>query len=208
MTNERYIDRRKALKIAGAGIASSVAMVGPASADGKPLPREASDGRTIYATWGDDEIWEIFDAEPPERWRDSEGNDSAHEPLYFMKGLPTSYDEHSPHIGFPPSYPVDGVDHVVPVPGGTDEEYSAQWHPKAVVDPDQKFVFWDHDDDSSTDPIPFPNLVNQDAAGHYLTSSTKVENALADGEVGLLVAPEEAVFTCPVRPHGNQGHDD
>ena len=202
MSDYRNIDRRTVLKLTGAGIVGSTALVGTTSADGKPLPREAPDGRTIYATWGDDEVWEIFDAEPPDRWRDSEGNDSAHEPLYFIKGLPTSVNEHSPHFDFPPEAPIAGVDHVVPVPGGTDKQYSAQWHPKAVVDPDDMWLIPPSEDSSG-----LPNLVHQDASGNYLTSSTKVENALASGDVGLLVAPEEAVFTCPVRPHGEQGHD-
>lgn len=173
-------------------------LAGTASADGKPLPRTTPDGRTILATWGDDEVWEIFDAEPPDRWRDSEGNDSAHEPLYIMKGLPTSVDEHSPHFDLPPSAPFDGIDHVVPVPGGTDKRYSAQWHPKAIVDANDKWLI-----EPSPGTPGVPNLVNQDAAGNYLTSSTKIEAALANGDVGLLVAPEEAVFTCPVRPHNS-----
>lgn len=183
-------------------------MTGTASADGKPLPRPAPDGRLIYGTWGDDEVWEIFDSEPdvhfPEdpgfedpRLVDAEGDDNAHEPLYLMKGLPTSEDEHSPHIPLPPSAPFDGVDHVVPVPGGTDKRYSAQWHPKAVVDPDNPWLV----EPDPPDGPGFPNIVNQDADGDYLTSSTKIETAIANGEVGLVVAPEEAVFTCPVRPH-------
>lgn len=201
MTRDRPVDRRTALKLTGIGLASSLAFTGSANADGKPLPREAPDGRTIRATWGADEIWEIFDAEPPERWRDSEGNHHAHEPLYIMRALPESEYEHSPHYDFPEGAPINGVDHVVPVPGGTDKRYSAQWHPKAVVDPDDPWLV-----PPSEDSFGLPNLVNQDANGEYLTSSAKVEKALAGGEVGLLVAPEEAVFTCPVRPHGGGGH--
>lgn len=205
MSEEQYIDRRNALKVAGAGLLGSVGLVGTASADGKPLPREAPDGRTIRATWGDDEVWEIFDAEPPERWRDSEGNDNAHEPIYIIRGLPTSVDEHSPHYDYPEDFslPIDGIDHVVPVPGGTDKQYSAQWHPKAVVDPDDRWLV----PPSADNPFGFPNFVNQDAGGNYLTSSTKVEAALENDDVGLIVSPEEAVFTCPVRPHGDQGHN-
>lgn len=130
------------IKTIGAGIVGSVVLTGSASADGRQLPREAPDGRTVYATWGDDEIWEIFDAEPPSRWQDSEGDDNAHEPLYFIKVVPGA--AHSPH------FPGAGIDHTVPVPGGTDKQYSAQWHPKAVVDPDNPGL---------------QNLVNQDQDG-------------------------------------------
>lgn len=200
MTDTPHTERRTVLKIAGASIAGSVAMSSTVSADGKQLPRTAPDGRLIYATWGDDEIWEIFDAEPPERWRDSEGNHHAHEPLYLINGLPTSVDEHSPHIEAPDAAPIDGFDHVAPVPGGTDKPYSAQWHPKAVVDPDRKWLVQPSEENPG-----FPNFVNQDADGNYLTSSAKVEAALADGDVDLIVTPEEAVFTCPIRPHGNGG---
>lgn len=82
------------IKTIGAGIVGSAVLTGSASADGRQLPREAPDGRTVYATWGDDEIWEIFDAEPPSRWQDSEGDDNAHEPLYFIKAVPGA--AHSP----------------------------------------------------------------------------------------------------------------
>lgn len=201
MTRERPIDRRTALKLTGIGLASGLAFTGTASADGKPLPRQAPDGRTIYATWGDDEIWEIFDAEPPERWLDSEGNHHAHEPLYLILGLPTSVDEHSPHIDLRPSAPIDGLDHVAPVPGGTDKQYSAQWHPKIIVDSETPWLV-----PPGPDSVGLPNPVNTDGDGNYLTSSTKIEEALANDEVGILVAPEEAVFTCPVRPHDGGGH--
>lgn len=193
MTRKTYYDRRTVLKIAGASIGGSLAMVGTASADGKPLPREGPDGRMILATWGDDEIWEIFDAEPPQRWRDSEGNDNAHEPLYFIRTLGAEA-EHSPH------FPNSVIDHVVPVPGGTDKRYSAQWHPKAVVDAENPWMVEPNPPTESG----VPNLVNQDGDGKYLTSSTRIENA---DNVKILEGPEESIFTCPVRPHGNQGHD-
>lgn len=195
------LDRRTVLRLTGIGLAGGTALSGTASADGKPLPRTAPDGRTIYGTWGDHEVWEIFDAEPPDRWLDDEGNDSAHEPLYFIRGLPTAENEHSPQVPLPPTFPIDGIDHVVPVPGGTTNQYSAQWHPKAVVDPEDPLLI-----PPGPDSPGFPNLVNTDGDGNYLTSDARIEAALAAGDVGVLVAPEEAVFTCPVRPHGSGGH--
>ncbi len=215
MTNENsWFRRRNVLKTLGAGIAVGTVMAGTTSADGKPLPREAPDGRFIYATWGDGGIWEIFDAEPsvhfPEepdfeepRTIDSEGDDNAHEPLYLIK--PIAGAEHSPHIPAPPTFPGPfvGIDHTVPVPGGTDKQYSAQWHPKFVVDATQPFICVAFcDPDAEEDPVMFPNLVNQDQNGDDLTSSTKIEAAT---NVAILPAPEDAVFTCPVRPHNPRG---
>lgn len=214
MTRKRPIDRRTALKLTGIGFASSLTLTGSASADGKPLPRTGADGRHIFATWGDDEIWEIMDAEPsihfPEkpdfeepRMIDSEGDDNAHEPLYLIK--PVDGAEHSPHIPAPPNSPVPfvGIDHTVPVPGGTDKQYSAQWHPKAVVDAERPVICVKNCDKPKDKWVMFPNLVNQDQNGNWLTSSARIENAT---NVRILSGPEEAVFTCPVRPHNPGGH--
>lgn len=212
MTRDRSIDRRTALKLTGIGLASTLGFTGPASADGKSLPRTHPDGRDIFATWGDGEIWEITDAEPsvhfPEepgfeepRTIDSEGNHHAHEPLYFIK--PISGAEHSPHIPAPTGSPVPfiGIDHTVPVPGGTDKQYNAQWHPKYVVDASQPFICIDNC--SKNEPVMFFNFVNQNQDGKLLTSSARIEDAT---NVKIFPAPEDAVFTCPVRPHNPGGH--
>lgn len=212
MNGLKGMNRRTVLKTIGVGVAGSAAFTGTASADGKPLPRTTADGRHVFATWGDDEIWEIFDAEPsvhfPEepdfeepRVIDAEGDDNAHEPLYLIKPIPGA--EHSPHIPAPPGSPVPfaGVDHTTPVPGGTAKQYSAQWHPKFVVDAMKPFVCVALCD--TENPVMFPNLVNQDEEGNGLTSSTKIENA---SNVAILPGPEDAVFTCPERPH-NPGGD-
>lgn len=209
--SENVIDRRRVLKTAGAGILGGAVLTGTASADGKPLPRTAPDGRHIFATWGNHEIWEITDAEPsvhfPEkpdfeepRMIDSEGDDHAHEPLYLIK--PISGAEHSPHIPAPPTFPGPfvGVDHTVPVPGGPDRQYSAQWHPTMVVDKSQPFICIASC--GTKNAVWFPNLVNKDQNGKDLTSSTRIENAT---NVAILPGPEEAVFTCPVRPHTPSG---
>lgn len=208
-------NRRTVLKTIGAGVAGSAVFTGSTSADGKPLPGETADGGHVFATWGDDEIWEIFDAEPsvhfPEepdfeepRTIDSEGDDHAHEPLYLIK--PIAGAEHSPHIPAPPTFPGPfiGIDHTVPVPGGTDKQYSAQWHPQFVVDANQPFICVAFcDPGAEKEPVFFPNIVNQDQDGNDLTSSTTIENAT---NVTILPGPEESVFTCPVRPH-NPGGD-
>lgn len=186
-------------------------MTGVVSADGKPLPRTLPDGRHVFATWGDDEIWEIYDAEPsihfPEkpdfeepRLIDSEGNENAHEPLYLIK--PISGAEHSPHIPAPPTFPGPfvGIDHTTPVPGGKSKQYSAQWHPKFVVDANQPFICVAFC--GTPDAVLFPNLVNQDQDGNDLTSRTKIDDA---ENVAILPGPEEAVFTCPIRPHNPNG---
>ena len=214
MKSPKQRRRRTVLKTIGAGIVGSATLVAPASAAGKPLPRTAPDGRHIFATWGDDDIWELFDAEPwvhfPEepdfeepRTIDSEGDDNAHEPLYLIK--PIAGAEHSPHVPAPPGFPgpFSGIDHTVPVPGGTAKRYSAQWHPKFVVDASRPFICVAFcDPDAEEDPVMFPNLVNQDQNGNSLTSSTKIENAT---NVAIQPAPAEAVFTCPVRPHNPRG---
>lgn len=84
-------------------------------------------------------------------------------------------------------------------PGGTDKQYGAHQHPKFVVDANRRFIrITCCDPGAKEDRVMFPNLVNQDLDGDYLTSSTKIGNATY---VAILPAPEEAVFTCPVRPH-------
>lgn len=138
----------------------------------------------VHLTWGDHEIYELLDAEPPsrDRLRDAEGNDNAHAPLYIIDAVPGG--SHSPMFG--------PADQVVPVPGGPDaNNYSAQWHPKAVLEKGKR--------------PRLGNLVNQDQNGNFLTSATRIKNAT---NVDILAFPEDTVFTCPVRPHHDRGKND
>lgn len=182
--------RRTVLKTLGAGIVGGVAITSSASAH----PAKNNGQILVLPTWGDGDIYEIMDAEPirRDRMQDSEGNESAHEPLYVIKSLGGSGvagSEHSPMF--------HGADHTVPVPGGSAKRFSAQWHPKAVVDKNQMFI--------PTPDGPMPNLVNRDQHNNPLTSALAIENAT---NVAILPAPEEAVFTCPVRPHHHRGPND
>lgn len=180
MNGSKYTDRRTVLKLTGAGIVGGVAMAGSASAhepkDNGQIP--------VVPTWGDNDIYELVDAEPPSRDRlqDAEGNDSAHAPLYIIPPIPGS--SHSPMFA--------GLDHTVPVPGGPESNnYSAQWHPKVVVE-------------KGKPPAP-GNLVNQDQNNNFLTSASRIRNAT---NVDIFALPEETVFTCPVRPHHDRGPKD
>lgn len=76
--------------------------------------------------------------------------------------------------------------------GGPDADtFSAQWHPKAVVQ-------------EGKPPAP-GNLENRDQDGNFLTSSTRIDEAT---NVDIFAFPEDTVFTCPVRPHRDRGHRD
>jgi hypothetical protein len=191
MSKTRYTGRRTVLKTLGAGIVGGVAMVSPVNAHD---PK--NNGQIlVLPTWGDHEIWELIDAEPPSRDRlqDAEGNDHAHVPIYLIKAIPGS--SHSPM--FPPA------DQVIPVPGGPAKEYSAQWHPKVVVDPELPILPPGHPDNPFD--FPFPNLVNEDQDGNPLTSATAIQGA---ENVLILAESKETVFTCPARPHHDRGPKD
>lgn len=179
MTQRDSANRRTVLKTIGAAVAGGTFLTG--SVRGHD-PK--SNGQIpVFLTWGDHEVWELIDAEPPSRDRlqDAEGNDHAHAPLYLIK--PTE-NQHSPM--FPPI-----ADQVVPVPGGPDaNNFSAQWHPKAVVE-------------KGKPPSP-ANLVNRDQEGNLLTSATRIKNAT---NVDIFAFPEDTVFTCPVRPHHDTGRE-
>lgn len=158
----------------GAGLVGSTVMANPASAhdpdDNGPIP--------VFPTWGDHEVWELVDAEPPSRDRlqDAEGtHDNAMAPLYIIKAIDGG--SHSPMVF--------GFDVVVPVPGGTARrQYSAQWHPHIVIE-----------EGAAPD---FANLVNVDQNDDPLTSATAIQEAENVDTPGL---PLETAFTCPVRPH-------
>jgi hypothetical protein len=178
MSKPRYTDRRTVLKLAGAGIVGGTTLVDSASAHEVKSP-------AIEPVWGDDNIWELLDSEPRDRHRDSEGDEMAHEPLYLIAPVMDSTVDGSNHSPQQPAgvhFPV-AHDHVVPVPGEADDQFSAQWHVKLVTG-----------GEGMTD------LVNQDQGGNYLTKASRIESAT---NVTIIETPE--VFTCPVRPHHDPG---
>lgn len=178
MTGSTFTDRRTVLRTIGAGVCGGLAATLPATAH-EP---ESNGQIPVFLTWGDGEIYEMVDAEPPsrDRMQDAEGNDNAHAPLYLIETLEdTGVDGsgHSPHFG--------SFDQVVSVPGGpSSDEFSAQWHPKLVLDGGE--------------------VTNTDQDGNYLTSASAVQNA---ENVTIAALPETEVFTCPVRPHRSRGHE-
>lgn len=106
MSNKRHTGRRTVLKTLGAGVVGGVAMATSVSAD----PPKQNGQIPVFLTWGDHEVWEMIDAEPPsrDRYQDAEGNDHAHAPLYLILPIPDS--SHSPMFG--------PADQVIAVPGG------------------------------------------------------------------------------------------
>lgn len=164
-----YTDRRTVLKTIGAGVVGGTVLTGSASGhEVKPA--------AIEPVWGDDEIWELLDSEPTDRHRDSEGNEMAHEPLYIIAPIPGG--SHSPQQPGGLHFPV-AHDHVLPIPGEVDDQFSAQWHVKVV-----------------TGGAGLTDLVHQDHAGTPLTKASRIETAT---NVTIIETPE--VFTCPARPH-------
>jgi len=167
MTTPSHTDRRTVLKTLGTAVAVGAGVTGTAAAH-----RPGPNGQIpVFLTWGDHEIWELVDAEPPtrDRDRDAEGDCSAHSPLYLIAPVGGP---HSPQFG--------DFDQVVPVPGGPNASaFSAQWHPKLVLD-------------EAGHPV------NTDQDGNLLTSAARI-----DAATNVRIAPlaESTVFTCPVRPH-------
>lgn len=172
-------NRRTVLKTIGAGVVGGTVLTGSASGH----PPKQNGQIPVFLTWGDHEVWEMIDAEPPSRDRlqDAEGNDHAHSPLYLIAPVPDS--SHSPMFGF--------ADQVVAVPGGPDaNNFSAQWHPKVVL--------------KKGESLTPANLALKNQDGKLLTSATRIKNAT---NVDIFAFPEETVFTCPVRPHHDRGPD-
>lgn len=172
-------DRRTVIKTLGAGVVGGTVLTGRASAgDWNDERRQDS------FTWAQNELYEMLDSEPEDHGQDDEGDEEAHRPLWVIDSMADTGVEgsdHSPHFA-------GMVDHVVPL-----VDFSAQWHVHGVVDSDQPFV--DTDGDGKPD---FPNFVNQDDSGTYLTSATRVRNAS-----GVKILETPTVFTCPVRPHNH-----
>lgn len=181
-------NRRTVLKGIGAGVVGSASIVGSASAGGSKHGNQTDDHDLTSYAWGDGELWEMLEAEPPavnelEAGRvDEEGAHESHRPLWVIATVEdpaVEGSEHGPHPN-PDGLPID---HVVPLGGGG--EFTAQWHVTLVLN------------------LNTGGFENQDGDGNYLLSADTIRSAnniatvpLFDPDTG-----EPAVFTCPIRPH-------
>lgn len=172
--------RRTVLKVLGAGVAGSAALVGTAGAHDDPKNNRRQD----TFTWADGRLFEMFDTDLNSDTDESDGNEAAHRPLYVidaMDGTGVAGAEHSPHPA-----PIPGIDHVVPLPPGP--RFTAQWHVHVVTD------------GPPNGPSP-TNFTRTDRHGNYLTSADTITSAASDPEDSVVVTEVPDTFTCPVRPH-------